>query len=126
MEFLVDFEVDIPKGTPVSEVNDREEAESFAAADLAGEGHLLRLWKRLVASGETRIMGLYRAKSEAELDGLLGGLPLAEWMHVTVTPLEFPSQRPGRWREQPSSRRPAEAGQGPSASRSSSNPDLPP
>jgi muconolactone delta-isomerase len=88
MEFLVEFEVDIPKGTPVSEVNDREEAEAFAAANLAGEGHLLRLWKRLVASGETRILGLYRAESETELDSLLGGLPLAEWMHVTVTPLE--------------------------------------
>lgn len=88
MEFLVDFEVDIPKGTPVSEVNDREEAEAFAADNLAGEGHLLRLWKRLVASGETRILGLYRAESETELDSLLGGLPLAEWMHVTVTPLE--------------------------------------
>jgi muconolactone delta-isomerase len=88
MEFLVEFEVDIPKGTPVSEVNDREDAEAFAAAKLAGDGHLLRLWKRLVASGETKTVGLYRAESEVELDSLLGGLPLSEWMQVTVTPLE--------------------------------------
>ena len=33
-------------------------------------------------------MGLYRAESEAQLDGLLGGLPLADWMHVVVTSLE--------------------------------------
>jgi muconolactone delta-isomerase len=88
MEFLVEFDVDVPKGTPVSEVNDRENAEAFAAAKLAREGHLLRLWKRLVASGETKTLGLYHAESEAELDSLLGGLPLSEWMHVTVTPLE--------------------------------------
>jgi muconolactone delta-isomerase len=88
MEFLVEFEVDIPKGTPAWEVNDREEAEAFAAAKLAGDGHLLRLWKRLVASGKTKSLGLYRAESEADLDTLLDGLPLSGWMHVTVTPLE--------------------------------------
>ena len=41
------------------------------------------------------MLGLYRADSEAELDGLLGALPLADWMQVTVTPLEPPSERPG-------------------------------
>ena len=33
------------------------------------------------------MIGLYAADSEAELDGLLGALPLAEWMQVTVIPL---------------------------------------
>jgi muconolactone delta-isomerase len=32
-------------------------------------------------------LGLYRAASQAQLDGLLGALPLSDWMHVTVTPL---------------------------------------
>jgi len=31
MEFLVEFEVDIPKGIPVSEVNRREAAETKGA-----------------------------------------------------------------------------------------------
>jgi hypothetical protein len=31
---------------------------------------------------------LYRAESEADMDGLLRALPLYEWMRVTVTPLE--------------------------------------
>jgi muconolactone delta-isomerase len=88
MEFLVEFEVDIPEGTPVSEVKDREDAEAIAAAKLAGERHLLRVWKRLVASGETKTLGLYRAESEIELDSLLSGLPLSDWMRVTITPLE--------------------------------------
>jgi muconolactone delta-isomerase len=96
MEFLVEFEVDIPKGTPVSEVNNRQDSEASAAAELAGEGHLLRLWKRLLASGETKTLGIYRAESEVELDSLLGGLPLSDWMHVTVTPLDSHPNDPAR------------------------------
>jgi hypothetical protein len=38
-------------------------------------------------SGRDQV-GLYRADSEAQLDGLLGALPLSEWMHITVMPLE--------------------------------------
>jgi muconolactone D-isomerase len=37
--------------------------------------------------GATAI-GPYRADSEAELDGLLAALPLADRLRVTVTPLE--------------------------------------
>ncbi|HEY2436393.1 MAG TPA: muconolactone Delta-isomerase family protein, partial [Solirubrobacteraceae bacterium] len=88
MDFLVEFEVTVPKGTPESEVAAREDAESAAAAKLVDEGHLIRLWKRHVASGESRPIGLYRAESEADMDGLLRALPLYEWMRVTVTPLE--------------------------------------
>jgi muconolactone delta-isomerase len=88
MDFLVEFEISVPKGIPESEVAAREEAESAAAAKLVDQGHLLRLWKRHVAPGEGRPIGLYRAESEADMDGLLRALPLYEWMRVTVTPLE--------------------------------------
>ncbi len=88
MEFLVEFEVNIPDGTPESEVKDRESAEASAAAKLVDDGHLVRLWKQRVASDESKIIGLYRADSESQLDGLLGALPLFDWMHVAVTPLE--------------------------------------
>jgi muconolactone delta-isomerase len=88
MEFLVEFEVDVPAGTPGTEVTDRERAEAAAATTLADEGHLIRVWKRPLSTGETHVLGLYRAESEAELDGLLGALPLYEWMTVTVTGLE--------------------------------------
>ena len=88
MEFLVGFDVTIPDGTPESEVRDRVSAEASAAATLAREGHLVRLWTPPVAPGESRSVGLYRAESEAELDGLLGALPLNGWMQTTVTPLE--------------------------------------
>jgi muconolactone D-isomerase len=87
MEFLVEFEIEVPDGTPESEVSDRKHAEASAAARLVEEGHLVRVWTRHVPSGGTTVLGLYRAEGETELDRLLGALPLYEWMTVTVTPL---------------------------------------
>lgn len=88
MEFLVEFNVIVPEGTGDQEIAEREQAEATAAADLARGGHLLRLWKEPGAPGENRAVGLYRARSEEQLDGLLGDLPLNGWMELTVTPLE--------------------------------------
>jgi muconolactone D-isomerase len=87
-EFLVEFDVEVPAGTPDEEVERRQRAESDAAAKLAQDGHLVRLWRRpLVGDGSTAV-GLYRADSEGELDALLAALPLADWLRVSVTPLE--------------------------------------
>jgi muconolactone delta-isomerase len=96
LEFLVEFDLHVPAGTPQSEVRDREKAESAAAGKLADEGHLVRLWRRpRVGDGGTAV-GLYRADSEAHLDALLSDLPLADWLRVTVTPLEsHPNDPPG-------------------------------
>ena len=88
MEFLVEFEVEVPAGTPVAEVEQHQRAESAAAAKLAAGGHLVRLWRRPLAGDGTTAIGLYRADSEAKLDGLLAALPLADWLRVTVTSLE--------------------------------------
>jgi muconolactone D-isomerase len=88
VEFLVEFEVNIPDGAPQSEVEDREHSEADAATKLAEEGHLARVWTAHVAPDATKILGLYSADSRAELDALLGALPLYEWMRVSVTPLE--------------------------------------
>ena len=87
MEYLVEFDVNVPEGTPESRVKEREQAEAVAAAQLAHDGHLVRLWKAPVAPGENRAIGLYRAESEEQLDALLGDLPLNGWMDVGVTPL---------------------------------------
>ncbi len=87
-EFLVEFVVHVPDGAPASEVEAREIAEASAAARLVDQGHLVRLWTRRAAPGETKAIGLYRADSEAQLARLLDGLPLHDWMDVTVTPLE--------------------------------------
>jgi muconolactone delta-isomerase len=88
MEFLVDFAIKVPAGTPQSEVAEREGTEAVAAAKLEEEGHLVRVWKRPFPGGGTTVLGLYRAASETELHALLSLLPLYEWMTVTVTALE--------------------------------------
>jgi muconolactone delta-isomerase len=88
LEFLVEFDLHVPAGTPQSEVRDREQAESAAAAKLGDEGHLVRLWRRPRVGDGATALGLYRADTEAQLDALLSDLPLADWLRVTVTPLE--------------------------------------
>jgi muconolactone D-isomerase len=95
VEFLVEFEVNVPNGTPASEVEARNSAEASAAARLVRKGHLLRLWKPPTAPGETKALGLYRAETEAQLTDLLRALPLYDWMGITVTPLEAHPNDPG-------------------------------
>jgi muconolactone delta-isomerase len=95
MEFLVEFEVEVPAGTVEAEVEDRERAEAVAATKLVEEGHLLRVWKRPPSTGAASVLGLYRAESESELDALLRALPLYEWMTITVTGLERHPNDPG-------------------------------
>ena len=105
MDFLVEFEINVPTGTPGSDVRAREDAESAAAAKLVDQGHLVRLWKRRVAPDESRPIGLYRAQSEHELDGLLRALPLYDWMRVTVTVLEPHPNDPAARQWRPDGRR---------------------
>ena len=88
MEFLVEFELEIPPGTPRAEVEQRQRAESAAAAKLAEDGHLVRLWRRPLVGDGTTAIGLYRADSQAQLEDLLAALPLADWLRVTITPIE--------------------------------------
>jgi muconolactone D-isomerase len=95
MEFLVQFEVDIPDSVAKSEVEDGERAEAAAAGMLADQGHLVRLWQVSVGTGQTTVLGLNRAGSQAELDGLLGALPLYKWMRTSITPLVQHPNDPG-------------------------------
>ena len=85
MEFLVEFDIRVPEGTPEAEVEQRMSAKAAALAGWAREGHLVRLWRPPVAPGERKALGLYRADGEAQLDGLLGALPLNGWMRISVT-----------------------------------------
>ncbi len=87
MEFLVQFQLDIPGEVAESEIEDRQRAEAAAAEALAGEGRLIRLWKASLDGSRAIVLGLYRASSRQELDELLSALPLYEWMRTTTTPL---------------------------------------
>ena len=87
MEFLVEFDVEVPDGTSETEVGRRTSAEASAAARLVEEGHLLRLWRRAAVADDTTVVGVYAADSQAELNDLFRALPLAEWMQITIIPL---------------------------------------
>jgi muconolactone D-isomerase len=87
MEFLVEFKVTVPPGTPESEVKQREKAEAEAAAELAGHGNLVPLRKEPAGAAARTPIGLYRADSEAQLRVRLDALPLGDWLRVDVTPL---------------------------------------
>jgi muconolactone delta-isomerase len=83
-EFLTTFTVTIPEGTPVQAVEDTEAREAERARELAGQGHLLRLW---ALPGGGRSLGLWRAQDAAEMQAILTSLPLDAWMTVQTTPL---------------------------------------
>jgi muconolactone D-isomerase len=95
-EFLVEFDLQVPAGTPESEVSARERAESAAAAKLADDGHLVRLWRWPRTDDGVAAVGLYRAETSAQLNALLAELPLADWLRVTVTPLQAHPNDPVR------------------------------
>ena len=88
MEFLVEFEITTPRGTPETEVEARENAEAMAAAAPVEQGHLLRVWKLAAPNGRASVLSLYRADSSAQLDGLVCSRPSREWMQIRITPLE--------------------------------------
>ena len=83
-DYLTVFVTDIPAGTPGPVVEDAEAREAHRARILAGQGHLLRLWR---LPGPSRVLGLWRASGPAELEAMLKSLPLDPWMTVQTTPL---------------------------------------
>ena len=87
MEYLIDFTIDIPAGTPATEVDQRSQAEADRVSVLATEGHVLRVWRPTPDDGRWRATSLYRADDEAELNAILESLPLYPWMTISVRAL---------------------------------------
>jgi muconolactone delta-isomerase len=83
-EFLTTFTVTIPDGTPAQTVEDTKAREAERVYELAGQGHLLRLW---ALPGKGRALGLWRAQDAAEMQAILKSLPLDAWMTVQTRPL---------------------------------------
>jgi muconolactone delta-isomerase len=87
MEYLVTMTTQVPAGTPdemVQEIRGREAAHS---AELAAQGHLLRLWRPPLEPGEWRTLGLFSAADEAALEDVLASMPLRIWRSDQVVPL---------------------------------------
>ena len=83
-EFLTTFAIAIPEGTARDAVADAESREAERAKELAGQGHLRRLW---TLPGDGRALGLWQAAGPAEMQAILRSLPLDPWMTVQTTPL---------------------------------------
>jgi muconolactone delta-isomerase len=83
-EFLTIFTVSVPEGTPGWAVQDTEAREAARAKELAGQGHLLRLW---VLPGQGRALGLWRARDAGQMQAIVKSLPLDSWMTTQITPL---------------------------------------
>jgi muconolactone D-isomerase len=77
----------VPEGTPPSEVEQRTTGEGTRVAELAAQGHALRIWKALPDDRRSRAIGLYRAADDAQLQAILESLPLRSWMEISVTAL---------------------------------------
>jgi muconolactone delta-isomerase len=78
------FTVTVPAGTPGERVEATTVREADRARELAGQGHLLRLW---MLPGQGRALGLWRARDAAEMQTILASLPLDAWLIVQTTPL---------------------------------------
>jgi muconolactone delta-isomerase len=84
IEFLITFTVAIPPGTAAQAVQDAEAGEAQRTHDLAGQGHLLRVW---TLPGAGRALGLYQARDAAQMQAILRSLPLSPWLTADTTPL---------------------------------------
>ena len=87
MDYLVDFTITVPEGTPASEIQERMAGEGTRVVELAAQGHVLRVWKPMPDDGRSRAVGLYRAADDTELQAILESLPLRPWMEISVTAL---------------------------------------
>ena len=93
MEYLVTMTTHVPEGTPAAAVDDVRAREAAHSRDLAGQRHLLRLWRPPLEPGEWRSLGLFAAGDGDELETVLASMPLRVWRTDEVTPLS-----PHLWR----------------------------
>jgi muconolactone delta-isomerase len=87
MEYLVTMTTRVPDGTPEETVNEVRGREAAHSAELAAQGHLLRLWRPPLAPGEWRTLGLFAAGDGDRLEEVLASMPLRIWRTDEVTPL---------------------------------------
>jgi muconolactone delta-isomerase len=87
MEYLVTMTTHVPDGTSAAAVDDIRSREAAHSAELAAQGHLLRLWRPPLQPGEWRTLGLFAAAGDAQLEEILAAMPLRVWRTDEVTPL---------------------------------------
>jgi muconolactone delta-isomerase len=83
-EFVITFDVAVPQGTSNEALEEATAREAMRSRQLAGEGHLVRLW---ALPGRGRVLGLYRAHDLAEMEAIVEALPLKPMMTTEIAPL---------------------------------------
>jgi muconolactone delta-isomerase len=93
-EFMTTFALVIPPGAAEETIADTQERQARRDGQLAGEGHLSRLWE-LVTPGYS--LGLWRATDPAQMEGIVAALPLTQagWLSSQTTPLTPHPSDPG-------------------------------
>ena len=87
MEYLVTMTTHVPDGTSEGAVADVRAREAAHTRELATQGHIIRLWRPPLASGEWRTLGLFAATDGGELEQVLASMPLRVWRSDEVTEL---------------------------------------
>ncbi|TVZ01186.1 muconolactone delta-isomerase [Trebonia kvetii] len=95
MEYLVTMTTRVPDGTAEAEVADVRAREAAHSAELAAQGHLVRLWRPPLQPGEWRSLGLFAADDGDALERVLASMPLRVWRSDEVTPLGPHGNDPG-------------------------------
>jgi muconolactone delta-isomerase len=88
-EFLTTFTLHVQDGGDTPTLEEAQAAEARSARKLADQGYLVRLWQ-LPFRG--RVLGLWQAESDEEVQAVLAALPLSPWLEIETVPLtEHPS-----------------------------------
>jgi muconolactone delta-isomerase len=91
IEFLITMTITmtitVADRVPEATVAQAEEREATRARELAGQGHLMRLWALPAGQGESRALGLWSADDQVALQAVLQSLPLSDWMTIQTIPL---------------------------------------
>ena len=96
MEYLVTMTTHVPAGTPEETVEQVRAREAARSRELAGQQHLLRLWRPPLRPGEWRTLGLFAASGDDQLEEVLASMPLRVWRSDEVTPLQPHPNDPGQ------------------------------
>lgn len=83
-EFFTWFTFSVPDGVDPAEVDRARDAEARRSRELAGQGHLRRIW---IVPDRGLALGLWQADTADGLRSILAGLPLAPWLDVEIVPL---------------------------------------
>lgn len=86
-EFLISMNISVPAGLPEAAVEQTTAREADRARELAGQGHLLRLWALPAEPGRWQTLGLWSAGNPSEMQEIVAALPQYDWMTANTTPL---------------------------------------